>query len=85
MRLVSSLTGLDSVVSVHTNDCIFSCLVKCHPVKLETSDPSPSSECSLGCVNNRNDQQGISPFQRDENRREYFLRVIVILLRAPGP
>ena len=34
---LSSLTGLDSVVSVPTNINIFSCLVKGNPVKLETS------------------------------------------------
>ena len=37
MQLVFSLTGLDSVVSVHTNDNIFSCLVESKLVKLETS------------------------------------------------
>ena len=34
--LLSGLTGLDSVVSVHRNDKIFSCLVKFNPVKLDT-------------------------------------------------
>ena len=33
---VSSLTGLDSVVSGHTNNNIFSCLVKYNLAKLET-------------------------------------------------
>ena len=35
--LASSFTGLDSVVAVHTNSNIFSCLVKSNPVKLEIS------------------------------------------------
>ena len=33
----SILTGLDSVVSIHTNSNILSCLVKSNPVKLQTS------------------------------------------------
>ena len=37
IQQVSYLTGLDSVVSVHTNNNIFSCLVKSNPVNLETS------------------------------------------------
>ena len=37
VRLVSSLTGLDWVVSVHTKNKIFSCLVKSNPVKLDTN------------------------------------------------
>ena len=37
LRLVSPLTGLDTAVSVHTNNNIFSCLLKSNPVKLETS------------------------------------------------
>ena len=36
VKLVSSLTGLDSVVSVHTNNNILSCLVKYNLVRLET-------------------------------------------------
>ena len=34
---VASLTGLDSVASLHTNNNIFSCLVESNPVKLKTS------------------------------------------------
>ena len=37
VRLVSHFTGLDSVVSVHTEANIFSCLVKSNPVNLKTS------------------------------------------------
>ena len=36
VQLVSSLLSLDSVVSVHTNHNIFSCLTKYFPVKLDT-------------------------------------------------
>ena len=53
--LVSSLTGLDSVVSVHTSSNIFSCLIKSNPVKLETThtrDPCPYGEWSLLTLHN---------------------------------
>ena len=36
-RLVSSLTSLDSTASLHTNNRIFSFMVKSNLVKLETS------------------------------------------------
>ena len=36
VQLVSSLTDLDLVDSVHTNNNIFSCLVTSNPIKLET-------------------------------------------------
>ena len=35
VKLVSCLTGLDSKVSVHANNSIFSCLIKSNLVKLE--------------------------------------------------
>ena len=44
--LVSSLTGLDSVVSVHKNKHIFSCLEESNAVQLETSHaviPTPKA------------------------------------------
>ena len=50
VRLISSLTCLDSVVSVNTNNGIFSSLVKSNRVKLDfihTVDPSLFSKCSL--------------------------------------
>ena len=48
IQLVSSLIGLDEVISVHTNNNVLSCLVTSNPVKPEMyNDLSPNSECSL--------------------------------------
>ena len=52
VRLVYSLTGLDSAVSAYKQKNIFSCLVKSNPVKMETSStaillPTLDGLCSL--------------------------------------
>ena len=54
VRLVPSLTDLNTIVLVHTNNNIFSCLVKSNPVELETSSTviihPRYSEYSLKCT-----------------------------------
>ena len=49
--LVSSLAGLDSITSLHTNNNMCSSLEESKPVKLETSCtvilPPPYGECCL--------------------------------------
>ena len=44
VQIVSRLTGLDSVVSTHSNNKLFYCLVQSNPVKLETTCTSIRSK-----------------------------------------
>ena len=45
--LVSSFRGMDSTALIHTNNNIFSFLVKTNLVNLKTSHTSPNGECSI--------------------------------------